>query len=330
MRDMVLAEQFLNKGHQITFACLPLKGNAIEKIQQKGFEVIELSNNSDDELIKLINESNINLLIIDHYQIEKASELNIRNRTKALVFVVDDLYKEHDCDFILNHNISGDQKRYDGKVPAECIIMAGPQYALIRKEFKITEIEKRSLNVEKRIPVFVTFGGSDPTNLSYEVVEKLKSNDRLQLNVFTTTSNPNLESLKNQTATLENVQLFINETNLASKMKTCTFAIVSPSVTCLESIYMELPLIAIKAVSNQQNTYNYLKKHNLLALESKDIDRLETYISRMINPAFFNPYYQHFQLIKQQNFNTQNKSIYELVIARANDKTEGVRNHHDS
>ncbi|MEZ4935369.1 MAG: hypothetical protein R2788_24950 [Saprospiraceae bacterium] len=44
------------------------------------------------------------------------------------------------------------------------------------------------------------------------------------------------------------------------------FAIVSPSMTCAEAILLELPLIAIKAVDNQQNTFNFLKKNNIIAL----------------------------------------------------------------
>ncbi len=330
MRDLVLAEQFSSKGHQITFACLPLEGNAISKIKDKKYAVIELEDGSKEELVEWIKSQHIDLLIIDHYQIEKPEELYIRQQTNTLVFIVDDLYKEHDCDFILNHNISGNKDRYEGKIPKDCIVMAGPQYALIRKEFRNAVIAPREVDSTQSIPVFITFGGSDPTNLSELVIDHLKKFPNLLLHIFTTTSNSHLESLKNKVNSHKNVVLHINEADLASKMKTCAFALVSPSVTCLEAIFMELPLIAIQAVSNTQNTFNYLKKHDLFALEVAEIDTLEKYIRQLLEPDFYDSYYQYTKQIKDQNFNTQNNSIYELVITRANGKTEEVRNHHDS
>jgi len=330
MRDLVLAKQFASNGHNVCFACLPLPGHAMNKIQDKGFGSIILDKGSDEELVSIIKTYQIDLLIIDHYQIEKTTETYIKQKTQALVFIVDDLYTEHDCDFLLNHNISGDAARYQGKVSEECLVMAGPEYALLREEFRTSNIVSRTIEPGKEVPIFVSFGGSDPTNLSTTVINLLQDIPQIQLHIFTTTSNAHLSTLKIKSEQSEKVVLHINEANLAAKMQTCAFALVSPSVSCLEALFMELPLIAIKVVSNQQNTFNFLKKHQLFALDLSSIDHLKSLVLQLIDKESFEDYYQYSKQIKEQYFNTQNKSIYELVIAKANDQTEDIRNHHDS
>ena len=67
MRDLVLAKQYPNS--KIFFATQNLEGNLNSKIIESGYEVINLSRNAIDELDSLIKKLNIDLLIIDHYEI---------------------------------------------------------------------------------------------------------------------------------------------------------------------------------------------------------------------------------------------------------------------
>lgn len=320
-RDLVLAEILKSNGHQVNFCCLPLEGNAIHKIEKKGFGVEVLNSESEEELIKLIIRNKVDLIIIDHYKINQETEEKIKKQTNVMVFVIDDLYKNHYCDILLNHNISGDENRYKGKVPSDCLIMAGPQFSLIRNEFRELKIRNRELPNHRKIAAFISFGGTDPTNLSENAVEYLKGFDQIQINIFTTSSNPNLSRLTGKLKNIDNAALYIDEPNLAEKMNGSDFAVVSPSMTCAEAILLELPLIAIKAVDNQQNTFNFLKNNSIIALEPEEINELPHYVDKLLNPVFYQNYFNHTKSIKQTKFKPHNRNLYELIIAKADRKT---------
>ena len=132
MRDLVLATQYPKA--TITFATLNLDGN--HKIIEAGYKIEILKSNNIQELDKLIKKLNIDMLIIDHYGIDKKQEkqLSILN-SQLSIMVLDDTYEKHYCDILLNHNISADKKKYKGKVPKNCELKCGAKYTLLREEF---------------------------------------------------------------------------------------------------------------------------------------------------------------------------------------------------
>ena len=72
MRDLVLAKQFL--GDHITFASQNLKGNINEQILKHDYFLEIIISNDKYELVELIKRLKIELLIIDHYQIDYETE----------------------------------------------------------------------------------------------------------------------------------------------------------------------------------------------------------------------------------------------------------------
>lgn len=329
MRTLVLAKLFKDHGHHVAYCCQALKGNKIEWIQQKGFEVHIPESDSVSDLTQLIKANKIDLLIIDHYKIGFEEERLISTTSDCLVMVLDDLYKAHYCDILLNHNISGNPDRYHELVPKNCLVLAGPRYALIRREFRTAKIPDRSLKKENAINCFIALGGTDPTNLSSTMIDLLQDIKQCQFNIFTTSSNANLDSLQRKVAQHKNVNLHVDENNLATFMKSADIAIVSPSVSSIEVIFMELPFIAIKVVENQQNTYLYLKKHQLPVFESVQLEEIRSTFLEMFDENIYAARYKKIKEIKTKNFKADKKSIYELITTRAYHKTQNIRDHHD-
>jgi len=85
MRDLVLAQQYAEDN--ITFATIDLDGNINHKIVEAGYAIEILDSNNLDELNSLIKELNIDLLIIDHYEIDYEFEkaLKIQNSTLKIL-----------------------------------------------------------------------------------------------------------------------------------------------------------------------------------------------------------------------------------------------------
>jgi spore coat polysaccharide biosynthesis predicted glycosyltransferase SpsG len=134
MRDLVLAKQYKNEN--IIFAVRELEGNINYKIDEAGYSKVILNTNAFEELNEIIKELNIDMIVIDHYEINCNSEKKIKESNPNLkIFVFDDTYEKHFCDILLNHNISGDEKKYQNLVPKDCKLRCGSKYTLLREEF---------------------------------------------------------------------------------------------------------------------------------------------------------------------------------------------------
>lgn len=272
MRDLVLAAQF--KASDIIFATQKLPGNINHKIKEKNHQLEILASNDTEELIGLIQKYSVDTIVIDHYAIDYNDEKELKERTGVKLFVLDDTYEKHYCDVLLNHNISADEKRYKDLVPENCELRCGAAYTLLRDEF-IEEKKKKKDPNKKSNNVFVTMGGADHSNINISILKVLKYFPHLHAHVVTTTANAHLDELKEYVRGKENITLHINTKQIARLMHEADLAIVTPSVTLNEVIYMNLPFIAIKTAENQQDMFRYLSENNYSALEEFDAAKLK-------------------------------------------------------
>ena len=265
MRDLVLAKQFQEEN--IIFACLELDGNLIDQIP---YPVEILKSNDIEELDQLIKKLQIDMIVIDHYDIdyEFEKQLKIQN-SKLKIFVLDDTYERHYCDILLNHNISADTKKYEGLVPDDCELRCGEKFTLLREEFYYEKKIKR----EKIYDIFIALGGADTQNVNLQLLKLLPH--YFKIAVVTTSANKNLENLQLYVKERASVDLYVDSNQIAKLMHESKFAIVTPSVTVHEVLFMELPFLAIKTAENQEDIFTYLLKHGYSALESFQPNKIQ-------------------------------------------------------
>ncbi|MFK5936800.1 MAG: UDP-2,4-diacetamido-2,4,6-trideoxy-beta-L-altropyranose hydrolase [Sulfurimonas sp.] len=272
MRDIVLASKYKNSN--IIFATQELEGNINHKITEVGYKIEKVKSNDIKELDKLIKKLDIDLLIIDHYGIDAEYEKKLKIKNQTLnIMVLDDTYEKHHCDILLNHNISGDKKRYKGLVPKKCELRCGSKYTLLRDEF-IKEKKKKTL--------FLAMGGADHSNINIKILEVLKGFKNIKVHLVTTDANSKLEELKKYVKNKKWIKLHINSKKLAKLMKKSDLAIVTPSVTINEVMFMELPFIAIKTAKNQEDMFNYLKKRGYAILNRFNPEKFQKLIKEEI------------------------------------------------
>lgn len=256
MRDLVLAKQF--KNDNIIFACLDLQGNINSKIVDCSYKLKILKSNDVRETIKLIKKYNIQQLVIDNYNIDYKYEKEIKDKTSAKIFVVDDTYEKHYCDILLNHNIYADKSKYEHLVPHLCEIRCGMEYTLLRDEF---------VQEKKKKTILLAMGGADNENNNIRILKILKQFKDIKVIVITTNANPHLNILKKYSKKNKWIKLAINSLQVAKLMKKSCFAITTPSVTLNELSFMNIPFIAIKTAKNQKEMYKYLKNNKLDVLK---------------------------------------------------------------
>ncbi|MEA2092232.1 MAG: UDP-2,4-diacetamido-2,4,6-trideoxy-beta-L-altropyranose hydrolase [Campylobacterota bacterium] len=279
MRDLVLAKEFADAN--ITFACIDLKRNINHKIVEAGYNLEILKSNDKKELVKLIKKLNIDLLVIDHYKINYKTEKQIKKESGVKIFVLDDTYEKHYCDTLLNHNISANPKKYKSKVPSFCELRCGSQYTLLREEF-YKERNKKYKKSKKYKTIFLAIGGTDHSNINISILKVLKTFTNIRVELITTKANKNLKELKRYSKNKNWINLHVNSTQIAKLMAKSDAAIITPSVTLNEIYFMQLPFIAIKTASNQDDIYQYLKKHKYPTLNKFHKKELKTKIRTLI------------------------------------------------
>lgn len=256
MRDLVLAQSFEG---EVIFACQNLEGNIIASIP---YEVKVLQTNDADELIALIKSLHVNLLVIDHYGINADFERKIKEATGVKILSFDDTYQAHHCDILLNHNLYADALRYQNLVPKGCELRLGKP--LIRDEFK----EEKKQTREKIYDVFVAMGGTDASNITLCILKTLPRS--LHVSVLTTSANAHLSELQNYVKDKPNITLHVNSHEVAKLLHQSRLAVVTPSVMVHEVLFMEVPFIAIKVASNQDDMYHYLHQNGYPVLKEWD------------------------------------------------------------
>ncbi|HUH42991.1 MAG TPA: UDP-2,4-diacetamido-2,4,6-trideoxy-beta-L-altropyranose hydrolase [Sulfurimonas sp.] len=284
MRDLVLAQRYAAKGHSIIFAIQDLQGNINHKIIEAGYELNILKSNDIEELNELIKKQKIDMIVIDHYEIDYKFEkmIKIKNLTlKILSF--DDTYEKHYCDILLNHNISADKKRYKNLVPKGCKLKCGAKYTLLRDEFIKEKKKLKKKKSSKKLKIFIAMGGADTANLNIKILHVLKKYKNIKVYLVTTLANQNLKELEKYCKDKKWIMLHINSDKIAKLMAKSDFAIISPSVTANEAFFMELPFIAIKTANNQNDMYKYLKQKKHLTMKRWNKNKFTKYIEKLLS-----------------------------------------------
>ena len=282
MRDLVLAEQF--EDANIIFATQEPDGNINFKIKEKDYKIEILQSNDIQELNTLIKKLTIDMIIIDHYKINDTFEKQLKIQNPTLkIMVLDDTYEKHYCDILLNHNISADSLKYKSLVPKYCELKCGSDYTLLREEFTIEKQKGRqNSNDPNNLNVFIAMGGADHSNLNSKILNVLESFPNIHAHVVTTTANKYLKILQKYILEKKNITLHLNTDNIAKLMNRANFAIVTPSVTVNEVAYLDVPFIAIKTASNQQEIYNYLEKEKCLVINKFSNQELKDKIQTIL------------------------------------------------
>jgi len=283
MRDLVLAKAF--NGAKISFAVQELSGNINHKIEQEGYGIHLLHSNDIDELIDLIIQNDIEMIVIDHYGIDYLFEQELKAATGVKIFILDDTYEKHHCDILLNHNIYADSTQYKYLVPSTCELRCGSDYTLLRDEFIIEKQKGRqNKNDPYQLNIFIAMGGADHSNINTKILNILKEFSNIYAHVVTTNANKHLEELIHFTKNKKNITLHINTTQIATLMNQADLAIITPSVTLNEVIYMDIPFIAIKTADNQNYMFDYLQtRYQDFILESWDAKKFRFMIERFLN-----------------------------------------------
>ncbi len=297
VRCLTLAHELKKTGVSCFFACMELPGNGMAVIKSNHFSVFVLKSNDAEEFQSLLAGKDVDLLVVDHYQIGESWHVAVKPSVKK-VMVIDDLANRFlQCDYLLDMGLGKVAFNYRGLIPDSCEMMLGEQYALLGEEFvflretaKIKRIEQRSLK-----NVLISLGSIDIHDLLPNMIQVLSSNvhfEYLHFLVVVSARTPNIDKIRQAVDQSSRFSLVEDSRTMAEHIVWADLGIGAAGITAYERCCLGLNSIVVPLMENQLHFALELQRQDLVTViknTSELVNCIAVKLSEFIQDiAFFN------------------------------------------
>ncbi len=273
-RCLTLANAMKAAGHSCVFLCSRVPDGFGEKVTEAGHRLHLIQSNvigadltygwenspavHADQLAdweacqNALSEFSVDLVIVDHYLLDQTWESQWAG---VPLMVIDDLAnREHECSYLLDQNFGCSALDYQGLVPAECELLLGASYSLLRDEFaRASDQAIRARETRKAERILINFGAADAGGLTLPVSEALaQAFPDYLLRVICGRQAEAAKQLSKLPSRFENVEVQFDAINMAASMAWADIAVGSGGVTALERCCSGLPAVVLTTARNQQ------------------------------------------------------------------------------
>lgn len=313
MRCLTLADALRDRGALCRFICREHPGNLNDVIRQRGFDVCVLPIipngaadwhedaqpahaawlgadwETDARQTQLgLERAPVDWLIVDHYALDSRWERMLRAACRHLMVIDDIADRPHDCDLLLDQNLGRKREHYEHLVPPHGVILAGPQYALLRPEFGALRSYSLARRASTRFgKLLITMGGVDKDNITGAVLKALTQcslpND-CRITVVMGPHAPWLDQVRDQASRMPwPTEVLFNVRDMARLMAESDLAIGAAGSTSWERCCLGLATVLVVLADNQEAIARSLdaagaaKRIAVASLE----DELRAYFARL-------------------------------------------------
>ena len=223
-------------------------------IENRGYEVHVLGTAYSDisKETGLLKEldcfKSAKVIVVDSYYVD--ADFFSAIKEKKTVFI-DDYFTKLPVDLIINYSVYADRTEYE-KIYSDNhpILLLGPQYAPLRKEFSeegITETKQVAENV------LVLTGGSDSLHVAVNIAkEVLTVNDKLRFRFVVGMMSEDFEKMKQyESESNGRIEVYHNVQDMKGLMCSCDMAISAAGSTMYELCACSVPTINYTLADNQ-------------------------------------------------------------------------------
>jgi len=288
MRCLTLADALREQGAVSQFVCREHKGNLLDHIRARGYELHALPKLNASGLFgfDLAHASWLGIhwqtdaeqtrqalggevpdwLIVDHYALDHRWESALRSSCRRIMAIDDLADRRHDCDLLLDQNYGSSAERYRGLLPADCTQCHGPQYALLKPVYAKRRAQQPARNGQVRRVLIFFGGGAVAEDLTRLVVQEFQASEltHIELDIVFGAAYAHQSSLEELVEQRGNVTIHRQIPDLADLMAKADLAIGAGGATTWERCCIGLPTIVISIAENQRPACEALSADKLI------------------------------------------------------------------
>lgn len=321
MRCLTLAKALSARGATCQFICRAHEGHLIDFIRSMGFVAYALpmvpaiaatstylaTNSSCTDIsrsdwldatqaedakacIPILAAQRPDWLIVDHYALDTHWERTLAPHYGQLM-VIDDLAdRPHACNLLLDQTFGRDAADYRPLVPAECHLLCGSQYALLRPEFaslRPYSLQRRTQPVLREL--LITMGGVDKDNVTGQLLRVLRTccwPSDCRVTVVMGSTAPWLDEVKRLVKDMPwPTRVLVGVSDMAQLMADSDLAIGAAGATSWERCCLGLPTAMMVLAENQRHAARMLEQANAVRMLDLTID-FQKHLKAFINEIF--------------------------------------------
>lgn len=194
-------------------------------------------------------------LVLDHYALDYRWEKLLTDKARRIM-VIDDLAdRVHACDLLLDQSLGRSAEDYASKVPADCQLLLGPRFALLRPEF--AQLRAGSLQRRQKTPtrnLLISMGGGDAPNATTRIMRSLCGllDSKWALQVVMGANAPWTAEVDAMARSMPcPTSVLVNTPHMAKLMNEADIAIGAAGSTSWERCCLGLPTIMLVMADNQ-------------------------------------------------------------------------------
>ncbi len=222
-----------------------------------GFETRALKPSAlrDAEELRRSAPEGCDLLVVDHYGLDRAYESAARKFARHVLAIDDLADRDHDCDALMDATAGRNAGDYAAHVPAHADLLLGPAYAPLRPEFAIMRA-RRTTHPRDHRRMLINFGGTDPDDETGSVLAALSNMslpDDLHIDVVLGHGARHAARVTARISAMpDRFQLHLDAPDMVSLLAASDIAIGAGGVSALERCCLGLPSILVVIADNQR------------------------------------------------------------------------------
>jgi UDP-2,4-diacetamido-2,4,6-trideoxy-beta-L-altropyranose hydrolase len=215
-------------------------------------------------------------LVVDHYALDADWEAAVGPAAGRLL-VVDDLAdRTHACDMLLDQNLGAGSARYAGRVPAACVLLEGPAFALLKPGFARVRAGSlaRRAGQARLEHLLVALGGVDADDLTGTLLGLLRRSELPDLRQVTVVLGPSARWIERVRALARQLpwptDVLVGTDDMPGIMARSDLSIGAAGVTGWERCCVGLPALVVVLADNQRRSAHGLRDAGAALILAED------------------------------------------------------------
>jgi UDP-2,4-diacetamido-2,4,6-trideoxy-beta-L-altropyranose hydrolase len=279
MRCLAIAQHWRALGGHVVFAVRSLPSAMQARLIEEGFECKPIACDGGTvadaaETLKHVATAGAEWLVVDLHNLSPSYQREAKAQGHRLLLIDDYPKPGHYCaDVVVNTDLGQWEENLYADRAAHTRLLLGPQYALLRRDFLNTP--PAHIRSGRHAPrILVTFGSSDPENMSEGVLRVLaETTERpFEARVVIGSTNPRVAELQRFAGQKgrASIELMSGVRNMTSLMRWADVAVVASGITVWESLYLGVPCLCWPRHEFDRRNLSVFDKMGALVLLPRD------------------------------------------------------------